>query len=186
MSTSPAAEKLFVSELFLQNPGGGSSFIGHDDFQNTLSALEAWQSRTLMAHHVLKLHSLKQSPYGLTAEPSALRADTRLRYQLEMSCVHVEPQTVTCKPSSEVSNVVFLIKHSRLHVLVTVNKKLQPVEVQVTLLPGATNQATVSSKMLFSATCENNQMFQVFSAVSEKKKRRRNMWYFWFHSKRCL
>lgn len=103
-TTTSVTEKLFVSELFLQNTGGGSGFIGRDDFQNTLSARQAWQSRTLMAHHVLKLRSLKQSPYGLTVEPAALRADIRLCYQVEMSC------RPTCtKSSSEVSNVEILI-----------------------------------------------------------------------------
>lgn len=62
MSTTPSvAEQLFVSELFLQNKGGGSSFIGRDDFQNTLSARQAWQGKPLMAHHVFRLHSLKHN-----------------------------------------------------------------------------------------------------------------------------
>lgn len=46
-STNPSSvEQLCVSKFFLQNKGGGSSFIRRDDFQNTLSAWRAVQSKT--------------------------------------------------------------------------------------------------------------------------------------------
>lgn len=40
-TTTTTTEQLFVSQLFLLNKGGGSSFTGRDDFQKTLSALQA-------------------------------------------------------------------------------------------------------------------------------------------------
>ena len=40
-TTSSGAEQFLVSELFLHNSGGGSCFIGRDDFQNTQRTRQA-------------------------------------------------------------------------------------------------------------------------------------------------
>lgn len=78
--------------------------IGCDDFQISLSALQGWHSRPIIAHQVFKLQSLIPNS---DVEPSAVG----LSHMEEMSSVPVHQQLEPSQEGSRLSfdlNVVFL------------------------------------------------------------------------------
>lgn len=92
-TTSSVAEQLLVSELFLHNRGGGSCFIGRDDFQNTQRtrrARRAEQTDNGAPCVQAPLPETQQSTHSLTVEQMEMSYFTSLYSSIKLQCFEMK------------------------------------------------------------------------------------------------